>query len=90
MYAVTVEVPSAAPATVPTASASSAPRARGSVPRRMNPACEPTATSVPTESNSARKKNTKMTAAIPGANAPTTSSCKNVGANEGGRLAMPS
>ena len=66
MYAVTVEVPSAAPTTVPIASASSACRARGSVPFAHQPGLSPTPTSVPTESNSARKKNTDTTASIAG------------------------
>ena len=74
MYAVTVDVPSSAPATVPIASASSAPRALGSVPSRIRPACDPTPTSVPTESNKARKKNTNTTATMPGAKAPAMSS----------------
>ena len=48
-----------------------APVARAaSVPSRINPAWLPTPTSVPTESNSARKKNTKTTVTMPGANAP--------------------
>ncbi len=84
-----MEVPSAAPTTVPIASASSASRARGSVPFRINPAWLATPTRVPTESNSARKKKISTTASMPGAKAPAMSSCSSVGSNEGGWLASP-
>ena len=84
MYALTVDVPRTAPATVPIASASNACRARGSWPSRISPARDATPMSVPIESNSARKKNTKMTSIIPGLNAPRMSSFMNVGASDGG------
>ena len=74
MYAVTVDVPSTAPATVPIASASRAWRARGSVPSRSSPAWFATPTSVPTESNSASTKKTRMTGSIAPDSAPPTSS----------------
>ncbi len=82
-------MPKPAPTTVPAASASSAPRTRGSRPARIKPACCATPTSVPIESNSARKKNTNTTAIMSRRSEPRISSCSNVGDSEGGRLATP-
>ena len=89
MYAVTVDVPSAAPATVPTASASSACRARGSVPSRSSrpdsrrrPACRPNRTA-------RGRRRSRMTGSIGADRAPARSSCKNVGAIDGGARRAP-
>ena len=45
--------------------------------------------SVPIESNSARKKNTNTTSTSPGVSAPAMSSCRNVGASDGGAATTP-
>jgi hypothetical protein len=56
----------------------------------MAPMRPATPMSVPTESNNARKKNTKTTSIMSSRSAPSTSSWRNVGAIDGGVLKMPS
>ena len=89
MKLVTVLVPSAAPATVPTASASIASRARGSFPFSSNPACSPTPIRVPVVSNTSMKRNMRITGIIAALTAWTRSIRRNVGLIDGGAETIP-
>ncbi len=75
--------------TVPDESAISAGVARGSRPSRRKPPCSPIAISVPMASKTAMNRKMTTTGIMATSSRPRRSSCRNVGASDGGRSTRP-
>ena len=89
-YAVVVDVPIIAPATVADESANNALPARGNLLLRINPACVATATNVPAVSKKSTNKKVKITTNICKVkiSPKLKNACPNVDATLGGVLTM--